>query len=87
MNRMILDGIAGVRFLLRGEWKHLASVFNAHMAMYRRLPVLIKQRREIKKTSGKFNSSGLYQGSILWARYFKGVSKFKELNQRLFISK
>lgn len=87
LHRQILDGIAAMRFILRGEWKHFASVFNAHKEMYKRLPILRKQRKEIKKTTTKFNSSGLYRGSILWARYFKGVSKFKELNQRLFISK
>lgn len=87
LNRLTLDGVAGVRFLLRGEWKHLGSVFSAHYAMYRRLSILLKQRKEIKKTVIKFNSAGLYKGSILWARYFKGVTKFKELNQRLFISK
>lgn len=86
-HRLTLDGLAALRFLLRGEWKHLGSVWNAHMSMYRRLPTLLKQRKEIKKTSTSFNSTGLYRGSILWARYFKGVTRFKELNQRLFISK
>lgn len=86
-HRLTLDGLAALRFLLRGEWKHLGSVWNAHMSMYRRLPILLKQRKEIKKTSTSFNSTGLYRGSILWARYFKGVTRFKELNQRLFISK
>lgn len=86
-NRLILDGIAGIRFMSRGEWKHLASVFNAHIAMYKRLPHLLKQRKEIKLHSSSFNAQGLYRGSILWARYFKGVAKFKELNQRLFVSK
>jgi GT2 family glycosyltransferase len=82
--RMTLDGIAGMRFLVRMEWKHLFAVFNAHMAMYKRLPILLKQRKSIKKTSSKFDASGLYTGSILWARYFKGVTKFNQLNQRLF---
>ncbi len=86
-HRLLLDGIAGIRFFVRGEWKHLGSVLNAHFTMYKRFGTLLKQRKEIKATSGKFNSQGLYRGSILWARYFKGVSKFKELNQRLFISK
>lgn len=86
-HRLTLDGMAGARFLIRGEWKHLGSVLKAHYAMYRRLFTLLKQRKEIRKTATDFNSTGLYRGSILWARYFKGVSKFKELNQRLFISK
>jgi GT2 family glycosyltransferase len=86
-HRLILDGIAGLRFLLRGEWKHLGSVLNAHFSVYRRMGKLLKQRKVIKRTTGNFNPEGLYRGSILWARYFKGVSKFKELNQRLFIWK
>lgn len=86
-HRLTLDGFAGIRFLARGEWKHLGSVLNAHVAMYKRMPILIQQRKEIKKSTTEFNSTGIYRGSILWARYFKGVSKFKELNQRLFLSK
>ncbi|MFN5911186.1 MAG: glycosyltransferase family 2 protein [Bacteroidota bacterium] len=82
--RMILDGIAGLRFLLRGEWKHLAAVFNAHMAVYRGLPSLLNQRKIIRNSVTKENRNGLYRGSILWARYFKGICRFSELNQRLF---
>jgi GT2 family glycosyltransferase len=85
--RMVLDGIAGIRFLLRGEWKHLASVFNAHMAMYKHLPVLMKQRKEIRQLEGRFNPSGLYKGSILWARYVQKVTKYSDLDQRRFDSK
>lgn len=85
--RLILDGIAGLRFLVRGEWKHFGSVVKAHGDMYKNMPILLSQRKEIKKSIHNNNSNGIYRGSILWARYFKGVSKFKELNQRLFISK
>jgi GT2 family glycosyltransferase len=85
--RLSLDGIAGIRFMLRGEWKHLASVFNAHMAMYKHLPTLMKQRKEIKKQSKEFNASGLYKGSILWARYVQKVANYSELDQRRFDSK
>jgi GT2 family glycosyltransferase len=86
-HRMILDGIAGIRFFVRGEWKHLLSVIHAHFHMYKRLPTLLEQRKEIKSQRLNHNSKGLYNGSILFARYFKGVSKFSDLNQRLFFSK
>lgn len=82
--RMILDGIAGIRFLFRGEWRQLGSVFKAHFHFYRHLGTLLKQRKEIRNTSTSFNVSGFYQGSILWARYFKGIRRFSDLNQRLF---
>lgn len=82
--RMILDGIAAVRFLIRGEFNHFGSVWNAHMHTYKRLGDLLKQRSEIKKQTVHFNKSGLYTASILWARYFKKIEKFSELNKRFF---
>jgi GT2 family glycosyltransferase len=82
--RLVLDGIAGIRFLIRGEWKQFGSVLMAHKDFYKHFATLKQQRDEIRKTSTTFNSNGLYRGNILWARYFKGISRFSELNQRLF---
>jgi GT2 family glycosyltransferase len=82
--RMLLDGIAGVRFLLRGEWKQLGSVLRAHSHFYLHLRTLLKQRTSIKRSSTSFNASGIYKGNILWDRYFKGINRFSDLNQRLF---
>lgn len=82
--RMSLDGIAGVRFLVRGEFTHFWSVLNAHFSLYKNLGKLWKQRKEIQQSITKSNSAGLYTGSILWAVYFKGIRRFSELNQRLF---
>ena len=85
--RMKLDGIAAVRFLLRGEFAHVGSVWNAHMALYKRFPTLLRQRKSILKSVKDENMNGLYTGSVLWARYFKAIGRFSELNQRLFIRK
>ena len=82
--RLTLDGIAGWRFLLKGEFKQLKAVLNAHVSMYQNLFSLLKKRKEIKKTRSNPNSAGLYKGSILWARYFKGITHYSDLNQRLF---
>jgi GT2 family glycosyltransferase len=85
--RMKLDGIAAMRFLVRGEFVHIRSIWNAHMELYKRLPQLLRQRKSIKQLNSKENLTGLYKGSLLWARYFKGIGRFSELNQRLFIRK
>lgn len=82
--RMTLDAVAAARFLVKGEFKMIVAVFNAHMAMYKRLPTLLKQRKEIKQMTTSPNNAGHYKGSILWAHYFKGVNSFSKLNQRLF---
>jgi GT2 family glycosyltransferase len=85
--RLILDGIAGVRFLLRGEFKHLWSIIRAHWTTFTQLKRLLKQRKTLKQASSKTNLSGIYNGNILWARYIKKIKKFSDLNQRLFITK
>lgn len=82
--RMCLDGIAGIRFLLKGELKNLWAVLRSHFAMYKNLGTLLKKRKQIKQIAKKPNYKGFYKGSILWAYYFKGIGKFSELNQRLF---
>jgi GT2 family glycosyltransferase len=85
--RLKLDGIAALRFLLRGEFAHVGSVWSAHMSLYKMFPTLLRQRKIIRSTAIKSNLNGLYKGSILWARYFKKIHRFSELNQRLFIKK
>lgn len=82
--RLILDGIAGFHFLIKGEYKSVRSVFYSHMNLYARLPQLLSQRKRIKENTTQFNDKGLYKASILWARYFKGITKFSDLNQRFF---
>lgn len=82
--RMCLDGIAGVRFLLKGEFRNLWAVANSHFSMYKNFSSLWKKRKMIKRGASNPNNNGFYKGSILWAYYFKRISKFSELNQRLF---
>lgn len=85
-SRMCLDGIAGVRFLVKGELKNLWAVLTSHFSMYANLSTLLKKRKEIRKSVNNSNKNGYYKGSILWAYYFKRVSKYADLNQRLFIT-
>lgn len=82
--RLFLDGVAAVHFLLKGELKSVLSVLNAHVSLYANIGKLLKQRRDIKKQKIKFNPVGFYNASILWARYFKGIKKFSDLNKRFF---
>jgi GT2 family glycosyltransferase len=82
--RLFLDGVAAVHFLLKGELKSVLSVLNAHVSLYANIGKLLKQRRDIKKQTIKFNPVGFYNASILWARYFKGIKKFSDLNKRFF---
>ena len=46
--RLILDGIAGVKFLLELKPKHTFAIIKAHFGFYAHLKYLLKQRRSIK---------------------------------------
>lgn len=82
--RMLLDGAAGLQFLLTGHFSYFRAVLRAHGSFYRNFSKTMKKRRAFRPEKQKFNAAGLYTGSILWAFFFKGIRKFSDLNQRLF---
>lgn len=84
--RLLLDGIAGVVFILKGSPSHTLSVLKAHRDFYRKLLKMLNKRNSLKNSPKCKQSElgGFYRGSILWARYFKGIMKYSELNHRLF---
>ncbi len=82
--RMLIDAAAASMFLLKGQFKSFAAVFNAHMYVHANTRATLNKRKTIKKDTTHFNPSGLYKGSILWAYYFKRIKKYEKLNQRLF---
>jgi GT2 family glycosyltransferase len=77
--RLMLDALAGAKFILSGDFKHFISVIKAHFHYYRHIPTLQKQRKQIKRQ--KFSSlTGVLPKSIVFAHYLKKVQKFKDLN-------
>ena len=82
--RLILDGIASFRFLIRGERKQFASIFNAHIHTYQILNKMLKKRKYIQQNTTTFNHVGLYKGSILWQRYVLKNDQFKKLSKTKF---
>ncbi|NVK64642.1 MAG: glycosyltransferase family 2 protein [Flavobacteriales bacterium] len=82
--RMVIDGVAAISFLAKGEFKQFGAVFKAHGAFYRKLGSFLKKRKALKKSSSTFNQAGLFRGNLLWNYYVKGVKKYSNLNKRLF---
>jgi GT2 family glycosyltransferase len=84
--RGVLDGMAACMFLLSGKPNHFMAVFNAHISFCRKINTMLNHRKRLKNCSTHFNETGLYHGSILWAKYFKKIKKFNKLNMRFFKS-
>ena len=67
--RLILDGIAALKFLLNYKPKHTVAVLKAHFSFYFHLNKLLKQRKQTK------NKLKYYQKTSIVFEYF--VNKIK----------
>lgn len=64
--RLILDGIAGIKFLFGFKPAHFIAVIKAHFTFYWHLPRLIKQRKQIPTKKAYHQTK-----SIVWSYYVK----------------
>ena len=46
--RLLLDGIAGIKFLLELKFSHIIAIIHAHLSFYNHLGVLLKQRKALE---------------------------------------
>ena len=79
--RMMLDGIAGLKFLLSGDFKAFWAVIRAHFWQYRHLPQTLKKRKVIKAGTIQENISGFYEGNILVDFFLRKNKTFSDLDK------
>ncbi len=83
--RLILDGIAALKFLLDGQPKHFFAVIKAHFNFYIWLPSLLSKRKNIQKMKGfMYSKSQIYQRNIVVEHFIKKKNKFSDLDTSLF---
>jgi GT2 family glycosyltransferase len=81
--RKILDGIAALFFLVKGEFKSTGAVWKAHMEYYRNIERLKEKRREAGK-EGKMDFPGLILNkSIVFEFYIKRIRTFSGMKTNL----
>jgi GT2 family glycosyltransferase len=78
--RLFLDGIAGFKFLVEGDFKDVVAVTKAHFAFYASIGKLRKKRKMMKHSS----VSGIYGKSVVFEHYLGKKKTFKELDQDKF---
>ncbi len=71
--RLILDGLAGAKYLFEGKFSHFVSILKAHFSFYANFNTFIKKGKKLSKT-GKYYSIF----SVVW-QYF--ILKRKLFNQ------
>lgn len=79
LRRMILDGIAGVRFITEGNFGYFMAVLKAHFSVYRHLPLMLRKRKEESKHLREPNLAGLYQISVIKRFFLEKHKTFTEI--------
>jgi GT2 family glycosyltransferase len=80
--RLILDGVAGLKFLSDGEPKHCLAVLHAHFSYYKRLVKTLQKRGKFSQTEGfAYNLGTMYEGNIVLEHFIGKKKKFSELTK------
>lgn len=84
--RLVLDGVAGAMFLMKGQFKNIGAIFKAHWHFFPKIARLLQQRKVVKEwidrtsISSVSNESGRLNRSIIWQFYARGKHYFRHLN-------
>ena len=65
-SRLILDGIAGLKFILGLKFSHCFAIVKSHFSFYANLSRLLKQRKQLTKRKDYYKTP-----SIVWAYFIK----------------
>lgn len=75
--RMILDGIAGIQFLLQGKFKHFFAIIKAHFSFYARFSAMYKKRDSFQQVKYYTLKSIVYVYFIKKIRFFNDLIRLK----------
>lgn len=80
--RLVLDGIAAMKFLLGGRPQHFLPVLRAHIDFYKNLKKLTQRRLQNQVCYRRIKFYNAYRGSIALAYFICGRRKFSSLRIR-----
>ncbi len=78
LKRLVLDGLAGIQFLLKGKIKHVVAIIRAHFAFYGRFNSLMRQKvgQPVKPLK---QLNGVYPKSLVWAYFVQKKKNYSDL--------
>jgi len=78
--RMMLDGMSAMIYLVNGSGWFFFAVIRAHLAFQRRIPLLIKMRRQLKGTIRTGKIGVIYPGSIVFDYFVRRKRYFSQFD-------
>jgi GT2 family glycosyltransferase len=76
--RLVLDGIAGVKFLIEMRPIHTFAIIKAHFSFYAQLNNMLNKRKKQQKITDYYNVK-----SIVWQHFVLGNKKYNDLFNNL----
>jgi len=76
--RLILDGLAGVKFLFGGQFKHFIAVIKAHLSYYKAFSNL-NRKRKLTHQLGNNTIQTIIPKSLIYNYYIKGKKTYKDI--------
>lgn len=73
--RLMMDGLAGILFLIKLKPKHTFAILKAHISFYGKLPKMVKKRKTITKKEQPLPFSIVYQYFILGKKFYTDLNK------------
>jgi riboflavin kinase/FMN adenylyltransferase len=84
--RLILDGVAAVMYLSKGNFAAIKALLQAHLSFYSGFLHMLKKRKQIAETvqhwalpNKKADKTGIYHASIVFAHYLRRAKIFSKL--------
>lgn len=72
--RMLLDLIAGIRFVFQGKKRHTLAIVKAHLSFYRNFHSMFRKRK-----NGTFIKKYYKTTSIVWSHFVNHIRTFNDL--------
>ncbi len=74
LTRLVLDGFAGLKFLMELKPSHCLAIIKAHFSFYKYLPKMLKKRKKSAKSSKYYAIN-----SIVWQYFILGKKKYGDI--------
>lgn len=81
--RKVLDGVAAMMFLIKGNWRNFMSVWNAHIDFYRNSDMLKETRKLTQSIRTNTEFLPILNKSIVFEFYAKGCKTFSSLQTKI----
>jgi len=72
--RLLLDGVAGLRFVFQGKFNHCGAIMRAHLSFYRNFRKIFRKREKAKFMLKYYTTK-----SIVWSHFVYHIRKFNIL--------